>query len=228
MTEYSYEFNVSDYFLKDFKEELWVDQQIVREAWCTELAEATHIINDLLLAFPDITLDYIKSNKSNMIGYASNYRPPYSNGCISWYTWEYPTTQDQLDYNVYLPDGCSLCSWFGKKYDLTTKQVWLKYVFKGKSMPCPSLPKYLVTSSKPFYAMISDASGNVLPEVDVYFYSHFDDVEQYCKDNSLVFPAPSKLNKGRRLWAFVYDYETLNISKVKAYDIFNPRKRIPG
>ena len=224
MTELSYEHYVSDMFLKDFKEELWADQQLVREAWCTELDEAQPIINDLLEAFPYLTREYLCSTKSNMIGYATNYRPPYTNGCISWYTWDYPSTQDRLDYNIFLPDGCKLHRWFGKKYDMETKKVWLKYVFKSLTMRCPPLPP---SKLQPFYAMISDQEGNVLPCVDVYFNSTHEDMKQYCSDMGLTYPAPPQLEnqKSKRLWAVVYNYETLEISKVKAYDASNIKKR---
>lgn len=221
MTELSYEFYVSDLFLKDFKEELWVDQQMVREAWCTELPEAIPIMEDLIEAFPEVTLEYLTSTKSNMIGYANNYRPPYSNGCISWYAWEYPSAEDHAEYNIWLPEGCKLNRWFGKKYDMVTKKIWLKYVFAGP-IDCPELPK----SKPPFYAMISDQNGNVLPLVDVYFNSTHADVKQYCLDHDLVYPVPPHCElEERRLWAFVYDLESLKISKVKGYDIFNFKKR---
>lgn len=222
--ELSYDFIVSDYFLKDFKEELWVDQEIVRTAWCTELPEAEPIMDAVLEAFPNITKEYLMSNKSNMIGYAANYRPPYSNGCVSWYAWEYPSEEDHEEYNIFLPEGCKLNRWFGKKFDLVTKEVWLKYVFAGKDMRRPPLPPCKID---PFYAMISDQSGNVLPHVDVYFNSTHDDVKQYCAENNLTYPAPPQLEEydTRRLWAIVYDYDTLEISKVKAYDIFNFKKR---
>jgi hypothetical protein len=224
MTQLSYEHYIPEVFLKDFKEELWVDQQMVREAWCIELDQAQPIIDNLVEAFPDLTREYLCSMRSNMIGYAANYRPPYSNGCVSWYTWDYPTEQDHLDYNIFLPDGCKLHRWFGKKYDMETKEVWLKYVFKSSTMRCPPLPP---CKAQPFYAMISDQEGNVLPYVDVYFNSTHEDMKQYCDDMGLTYPAPPELEDydSRRLWAVVYDYETLEITKVKAYDIFNFKKR---
>jgi hypothetical protein len=226
MTELNYEFIVTELFLKDFKEELWVDQEMVRTAWCTELPEADPIIDDLIDNFPTITRDYIKSNKSNMIGYATNYRPPYTNGCISWYNWEYPSEQDHIDYNIVVPDGCKLLRWYGKKYDLVTKRVWLKYVFKGTAMRCPPLPPHRMASDRPFYAMIADDEGNVLPAVDVYFNSTHDDVKRYCREHGYTYPAPPELEKQeRRLWSAVYDYDSLEVSKVKAYDIFNFKKR---
>lgn len=223
MRELSYDFYVSDYFLKDFKEELWVGTELVREAWCTELPEAQPIIDDLLNAFPDITLEYIKSNKSNMIGYATNYRPPYSNGCISWYGWEYPSDEDHVEYNIWLPDGCKLNRWFGKKFDMTTKEIWLKYVFAGKDMRRPPLPK---VSREPFYAMISNQAGNIFPQVDIYLHSSHADMRKHCEEHGLLYPDVPHLElEEKRLWGFVYDYETLEVSKVKAYDIFNYKKR---
>jgi hypothetical protein len=223
MRELSYDFIVSNLFLKDFKEELWVGTELVREAWCTELPEAEPIIDDLISAFPDITIEYLKSNKSNMIGYAANYRPPYSNGCVSWYAWEYPSVEDHAEYNIWLPDGCKLNRWFGKKFDMVTKEVWLKYVFSSKTMRKPPIPKCKI---EPFYAMISDQNGNVLPQVDVYFNSTHADVRQHCEEYGLLYPDVPHLElEERRLWAFVYDYDTLEISKVKAYDIFNFKKR---
>ena len=223
MSQLSYDFFVSDVFLKDFKEELWVGTELVREAWCTELPEAEPIIDDLLNAFPDITLEYIKSNKSNMIGYATNYRPPYSNGCISWYGWEYPSDEDHAEYNIWLPDGCKLNRWFGKKFDMTTKEIWLKYVFAGKDMRRPPLPK---VSREPFYAMISDQAGNIFPQVDIYLHSSHADMRKHCEEHGLLYPDVPHLElEEKRLWGFVYDYETLEVSKVKAYDIFNYKKR---
>lgn len=223
MSQLSYDFFVSDVFLKDFKEELWVGTELVREAWCTELPEAQPIIDDLLNAFPDITLEYIKSNKSNMIGYATNYRPPYSNGCISWYGWEYPSDEDHAEYNIWLPDGCKLNRWFGKKFDMTTKEIWLKYVFAGKDMRRPPLPK---VSREPFYAMISDQAGNIFPQVDIYLHSSHADMRKHCEEHGLLYPDVPHLElEEKRLWGFVYDYETLEVSKVKAYDIFNYKKR---
>lgn len=223
MRELSYEFFVTDVFLKDFKEELWVGTELVREAWCTELPEAEPIIDDLLNAFPDITLEYIKSNKSNMIGYATNYRPPYSNGCISWYGWEYPSDEDHAEYNIWLPDGCKLNRWFGKKFDMATKEIWLKYVFAGKDMRRPPLPK---VSREPFYAMISDQAGNIFPQVDIYLHSSHVDMRKHCEEHGLLYPDVPHLElEEKRLWGFVYDYETLEVSKVKAYDIFNYKKR---
>jgi hypothetical protein len=92
------------------------------------------------------------------------------------------------------------------------------------NMRCPPLPP---SKLQPFYAMISDQEGNVLPCVDVYFNSTHEDMKQYCSDMGLTYPAPSQLEdqKSRRLWAVVYNYETLEISKVKAYDASNIKKR---
>jgi hypothetical protein len=74
--------------------------------------------------------------------------------------------------------------------------------------------------------MISDQNGNVLPQVDVYFNSTHADMKKHCEEHDLLYPDVPHLElEERRLWAFVYDYETLEISKVKAYDIFNFKKR---
>lgn len=222
--ELSYDFVVTDLFLMNFKEELWVDEELVRTAWCIDQPEAEPIMDEVIAAFPNITKEYLMCTRSNMIGYASNYRPPYSNGCVSWYAWEYPSQEDHNTYNIFLPEGCKLNRWFGKKFDLVTKQVWLKYVFAGSTMRRPELPPCKI---EPFYAMISDEAGNVLSEVDVYFNSTHDEVKQYCKEKGLRYPAPPQLEEydTRRLWSIVYDYDTLEISKVKAYDIFNIKKR---
>lgn len=223
MRELSYDFYVSDLFLKDFKEEVWVGTELVREAWCTELPEAAPIIQDVVTAFPEITTDYLKSNKSNIIGYATNYRPPYSNGCVSWYSWEYPSAEDLQEYSIQLPEDGRLNRWFGKKFDLVSNKIWLKYVFSSSSMRRPSVPKSRIA---PFYARIADQDGNVLPEVDVYFNASSTDVRQICEDNGLLYPQVPHLESNiRRLWSFVYDYDTLEISKVKSYDIFNYKKR---
>lgn len=222
MTELSYTTVVPDMFLKNFKEELWVDGEIVREAWCTEMDEAQPIIQDLLNNFPDYTIEQIKSGKSNMIGYANNYRPPYNNGCISWYEWEYPSASDIEKYKVVLPENCYFYRWYGKKFDLVTKQVWLKYVFRG-NFPKPEMT---VDSKQEFYALIADEDGNVLPHVDIYFISDYNEVKKYCTEKGLVYPAPPPEEEVKtRLWSFVYDINTLEISKVKGYRIFDVNKR---
>ena len=222
MTELSYAHTVPDMFLKNFKEELWVAGEIVREAWCTELPEAEPIIQDLLNNFPDYTVEQIKSIKSNMIGYANNYRPPYNNGCISWYEWEFPSQADIEKYKIVLPEQCYMYRWYGKKFDLVTKQVWLKYVFRGNFQK-PELPTGFEND---FFALIADETGNVLPQVDIYFDCDYNEVKKYCTEKGLVYPAPPPEEEVKtRLWSFVYDINTLEISKVKGYRIFNVNTR---
>jgi len=226
MTELSYAHVVSPEFLKNFKEELWVDGEMVREAWCTELEQARPIIQDVVDNFPGYTFETLNSTKSNMIGYANNYRPPYNNGCISWYEWEYPTNQDLIQYNVTMHPGCTLYRWYGKKFDTTTKQVWLKYVIREVSrgvFPAPALPS---NSTHAFFARIADEQGSTLSDIDVYFNNSWENVKQYCQDNNLVYPAPPGDEEAKtKLWAFVYNINTLQISKVKGYRIFNVDKR---
>lgn len=220
--ELSYVAPVPSKFLKDFKEELWAGGEMVREAWCTELPEAEPIINDVCTAFPEYTPEKLRETKSNMIGYATNYRPPYSKGCISWYTWKFPSDEQIAQYGISLLPGTRFYQWYGMKFDPINKVSWLKYVFNATAtgtVPCPPLPN---NSRLPFYAMIADEDKKTLPLVDVYFNAAYEDVKVYCEEHGLIYPAPPPEEEVlTKLWAFVYDINTLEISKVKGYRIFN-------
>lgn len=214
-------FVVPSKFLKDFKEELWAGGEIVREAWCTELPEAQPIIQELITAFPEYSEDKIRETKSNMIGYASNYRPPYNDGCISWYTWKLPTAAQISKFNIKLLSNTKLHHWYGMKFDTINHKMWLKYVFFDivtGATPVPEMP----THTNSFFAMIADEAGVTLPLVDIYFNATPEDVKAYCVEHGLSYPAPPPEEEPlTKLWAFVYDINTLEISKVKGYRIFN-------
>lgn len=224
--EISTTYTIHDVYLRDFKEELWVNNKVVREAWWIHSKEAEPLIKQVSEVYSEYNNDKLKEHQSNMIGWASNYRPPYSNGCISWYTWVEPNQSILQKYNVVLPPSCVLKPWYGVKFDLINKSTWLKYVFKG-TFPTPELPALKPTELRGvFHALIVDEAGTVLPEVDVYFTTSYTQVKEYCSKHNLEYPVNDHDEEVRmKLWSLVYDINTLQVMKVKGYRVFRVNDR---
>lgn len=216
--ELSYDPIIPEIFLRNFKEDLWSDGELVRTAWSVGLPEAQPILQDILTKFPDMEEELLVKNQG-AVGVASNYREPYINGCISWYSWDWLTDSDKNQFGVILPEGLTYKPWYGKKFDMTTGQVWLKVVYE-ENIYRPTYPKPNIPSQDYFFAFMYDEEKNLLPDVDVYFHATFDEMRRFCVTNGVTYPDPMPTNdKSYCLFSVVYDRSTLAISKVKAYVI---------
>lgn len=202
-------------FLGTFDENVWCDGQLVRTSYNVAQDTAQPLIQELISEFPHLTEEYLKSNPSNQIGVASNYRLPYTNGCMSWYTWGYLTEEIIDKYNVNVSSDWELKPWHGFKFDFETKHVWLKVVFRDKTslLPTPDIP-----NKNCYYALIYDESGNVDDLIDVYFKADYDDMRQFCLEHDVSYPEPESIEgKTATLFSVVYNKDTLDVDTVKAY-----------
>lgn len=191
------------------KEILFVGQSTIREAYNVNTQPAAELITQLQNALPHIN---VTSLPQNLIGVSDNYREPYNNTAISWYEHKLVTAEILQEYNVTVSNMDDLLPWYGIKYIVETGEKYLKLVYRDYNGSIPELPFGLR-----FFARIYASDGTVHSDIDSYTYTSAEMMQQYCTDNSLVFPAPLEHANDTYLWGVVFNAETLNISVVKAY-----------
>ena len=168
-------------------------------------------------AFPNYA-NFDRTN-ANLVGKYDGYREPYQNASISWYdVGLMPSEELQLSFNTnYL--NSNMLSWYGLKFDLVTKNVFLKVVVKDYTGQKPDLPV-----GDNFYAMTHSEDGTLSNLVDVYVYATPKRIREFCADKGLTYPLSENTHKECDVvwcWGFVFNKNTLEYGPVKAYARYN-------
>ena len=200
------------------RDDVYVDQQIVRQDYSTGLAAAAPLIEQLQENFPNYE-EWLRW-EFNIIGSYIAYREPYTNSGISFYNFgEKPSEALLLRFGTsYLMDN--LKGWYGLKFDLETKDVMLKAVFKNYDGDTPELPQ----NPSNFYAHTHHQDGTLNDLVDYYAYATPKMIRQFCEDKDLAYPLPPTTHTDCDVvwcWGFVFNRHTLEYGPVKAYARYN-------
>lgn len=191
-----------------FKETLWSDKKIYREAISIITKTGSEILKILKDNFPNCEAG---DDPLECIGYTpENVRPPYSNPTISWYAWKRPSDDILIEYGVsdYVPYNV-----YGKKFDLTTGEVMLKVMHNSAEAAPPDLPVGWLNGYGRLYYQNKTKDENV----DYYFAGPQQQMIDFCERNNIQYPAPLDLDVVG--WGIVYNINTLEIVMVKAYHL---------
>lgn len=204
--------NAPDVYNQTFRENVWANGTLYRTAYSVDTTTGESILQNLVENFPDEVID---SDKLNWIGYNSvNVRPPYTNSTISFYIWKNIPDEIRLSYNIMEKD---IMPWYGKKYDLTTKEIMIKVPFNDPYVGPEDLP----LGTYRFYGKIYRQNGTVDNNIDYYVACPTEEIREYCARHGFNFPCPDDALEYVNLWSIVYKSDTLTPIMVKAYDIRN-------
>jgi len=200
------------------RDDVYVDQEIVRQDYTTAQPEGVALVQILQDRFPDY-VNYTRWDY-NFVGSYGGYREPYENNSISFYDFGINASEElQLRFGTsYLISD--LYGWYGLKFDLVTDEVMLKMVFKTYDDPRPEFP----STRNLFFARTHFTDGTSSDWVDAYIYATPKVVKNFCAENNLTYP----LNDNEHLacdviwcWGFVFHKDTQEYGAVKAYSRYN-------
>lgn len=193
---------------KPFKETLWVNNEVYREAISVVTQSGKSILNELKQKFPDCEAG---DNPLECIGHTpAGVRPPYDNPTISWYTWKHPPQNVLDDYKV---SETEFFTWYGKKFDMTTGQEALKITHVG---PAPQ-PVGLPSGARHGYGKIYYKDGSCESVIDYYVECTEGEFRQFTDAHNKTFPLNDPSQHDVLGYGVVYDINTLDILLVKAY-----------
>ena len=202
----------------EIRDDVYVNQERVRQDFSISTTEGTAILQELEQEFLDYA-NYSRSS-SNLVGKYDGYREPYQNPSISWYDFGVkPSASLQLSFNTSYSDS-NLKSWYGLKFDLTTREVLFKAVVLNYEGSKPDLPFGDV-----FYAIThSQNSANTAQWVDAYVHATPKRIREFCITKGLSYPLPPTTHTECDVvwcWGFVFNKDTLEYGPVKAYARYN-------
>jgi len=204
--------------MAQLRDDIYCNGQRVRQDFTVGLSEGSALVTKLQQAFPD-EHDWDRS-ESNLVGEHGSYRLPYENETISWYDYNVKPSNTLLTkYNaVYSSDD--LNTWYGLKFDMTTKKVMLKVVLNKVDFDVPEFPEGFGKVGETFYAVTYSSDGTASDWVDAYVYGSRNIVKKFCADKSLTYPFPDDFDfdgKTPWVWGFVFKKSTKEYGPVKAY-----------
>ena len=200
------------------RDDVYCDKQIVRQDYTTGQPEAQPLIEKLQEVFPD--RDDWTRHPYNVVGEYTAYREPYKNNGISFYNFGVqPSEALLLEFGTsYMMTN--LLDWYGLKFDLETKDVILKVVFREYDGELPELPQ----NPANFFAHTHYEDGTMDDWVDYYAYATPKLIRQFCEDKGLSYPLPPTTHTDCDVvwcWGFVFNRKTLEYGPVKAYARYN-------
>lgn len=200
------------------RDDVYCDKKLVRQDYTEDLTEAKVLIEELQAAFPNY--DILNVQGSAYVGRYTAYREPYDSTGISFYSFgEKPSEALLLNFGTSHLNS-NLQSWYGLKFDLDTKKVLLKVVFRKYDGEVPALPQ----NQANFYATTHDEDGTVNDWVDYYAYATPKFIREFCAEKGLSYPLPPALHTECDVvwcWGFVFNRTTLEYGPVKAYARYN-------
>lgn len=199
-----------------FGHQVHVAGALARYDYNSRTPEGQELLQVLKDEFADDVDSDIEKDMESFIGESEPYRPPYTNRIISWYYFEELPDRLRIKYSVDLSRYNRLESWYGRKYNTTTKEIFLKVVFdKFSSVQAePPLPE-----GGKFYAEIYNPDGSLDNNTDCYVWADAATMEKYCLDNDVIYPAPPLAALAKTtLWGITYNKSTLEIVVVKGYE----------
>ena len=212
---------LSNYKLQQCHDDVYVNQDVVRQDYTLETEEGALILEELKQEFPNYA-NYERS-EYNVVGKYDGYREPYQNSSISFYDFGVlPSESLQLSFNTsYL--ASNLKHWYGLKFDLVSKEVLLKAVIIDYDGNKPALPKEDIRY-KTFYAITHAQDGTVADWIDAYVFATPRRIKDFCAAQGLDYPLFGNTHTECDVvwcWGFVFHKDTLEYGAVKAYARYN-------
>ena len=198
---------------------VYVNREVVRSEYTIGIDEGRAQLDQLKAEFPD----YINYDRSefNVVGSFEPYREPYSNPSISFYDFGVKPSADLLSsFSVTIPPSI-MKTWYGLKFDLTTKEVRLKVVAETVDFTTPELPEGYV-----FFATTHSKNGEVSDWVDAYPVCLPLAMRKFCVSKGLKYPLPQAAEDktyGPLVYGVVFNRVTQVYGVVKAYPDLPPR-----
>jgi len=202
---------------RNIRDDVYVNQEVVRQDYNISAPESVAIIDELKLEFPDYS--NWERAPENLVGRYTGYREPYVNPSISFYDCVAPPSETlQLAFNTSYATS-NLRNWYGLKFDLTTKKVAFKAVINTINTASPELPVGPI-----FYAVTHNQDGTVGSWVDAYVHATPKRIRLFCEAKGLTYPLPPTTHLECDVvfcWGFVFHKDTLEYGPVKAYARYN-------
>lgn len=195
------------------RDDVYVNGEVVRQDYSLDSPESVAIVDELKLEFSE----YVNWERSqeNLVGRYTGYREPYVNPSISFYDYGVqPSEALQLAFNTsYL--SSNLRSWYGLKFDLTTKKVVFKAVVHDIDTATPELP-----NGPRFYAVTHNQDGEDEVWIDAYVHATPKRIRLFCEAKGLQYPLLPTTHLECDVvfcWGFVFNKDTLAYGPVKGY-----------
>lgn len=195
---------------------------LAREDYSVGTTAGQAIVAKLQATWPDEISSYTTYSKNLVAEYTAQ-RPPYTNDSISFYNFEEPSDAIKTTFNASYQQ---YMSWYGLKFDKVTEDVLAKFVIPAEEMERIDPTTYgevsggLPLGSYHFYARIHDKSNNINENIDVYFLSDANIVQDWCTENSYTFPynvSDGSIKPKLMIWGCVYNTTTNTFTHIKAY-----------
>ena len=149
-------------------------------------------------------------------------RVPYINPSISYYMMgEQPS--DALIATYSLPYE-TYKNWYGLKFDTITTEVLIKVVISKEEMLrahpdiCNTIEASIPVYGNHFFGLIYNSDGELDPNIDVYFNTDYNIVQEWVDSMELTMPYTDlTLSPKRIFWGVVYNTTNNNFTHIKAY-----------
>ena len=201
---------------KLIEDDVYVDGSVVRRDYSVGTPEGQALVAELEEAFPNFV--NWESTQYNLVGRFSAYREPYENTSISWYVEDVTPSAELLsDYGIE-EGSLNLISWYGLKFDMSTRDIKLKAVVVDVEGDKPALP----AGYNGYYALTYNQDHSLSEWVDFYVTATAKRMVEFCAENGLDYPAPAvgtdvEDDEFIDCWGVVYNSRTLEYGPVKAY-----------
>jgi hypothetical protein len=209
------------------RDEVTIGDQMYRKDYPIRTPEGIALYNQLIETFPEEENNgEINTSALESIGLnAGGLREPYSNDTISWYGYGVIPQHIREEYNI-LEDENSQQSdgvrtWYGKKYDLVTKEVMIKAAVKNDgSFPVP--PKML-GAAVTFLGKLYTRDG-LDKNIDYYFVNpSYAELNYFCGKYDLrhnVTAEEYNADLSKFCFSVIYNMDELVPKDLKVYRFF--------
>jgi len=209
------------------RDEVTIGDLMYRRDYPIRTPEGVALYNQLIEAFPEeATGGEINISPLESIGLNNGgLREPYTNDTLSWYGYGAIPEHIRSEYNIpedestQQSDGTRV--WYGKKYDLVTKEVMIKAAVKiDGSFPVP--PKML-KAQVTFLGKLYKKNG-LDPNIDFYLINPaYADLNYFCgKYNLRHNVSAEEYNNDLNKFCFsvIYNMDDLVPLELKVYRFF--------
>lgn len=193
------------------RDDVYMGGVLQRHDYSIEHPEGRKIADRLVSLFPN---EPYLEEAGNLLGSYDVLREPYKNDSISLYHFDYPSDSLLAQYGLPSTTDRQYRPWYGRKFDLVTKEVMLKVVLPDNEQIPEEIPRLGVGS---FFAKIYHAGGTSEPMIDCYGFGSSALIRRFCNKHNLQYPLADEFEDKAWIWGAVYNLETKEISHMKGY-----------
>jgi len=193
------------------RDDVYVGGVLQRHDYSIEHPEGGKIADRLVSLFPN---EPYLQQAGNLLGSYDVLREPYKNDSISLYHFDYPSDSLLAQYGLPSNADRQYRPWYGRKFDLVTKEVMLKVVLPDNEQIPAEIPRLGVGS---FFAKIYHSNGTSEPMIDCYGFGSSALIRRFCNKHNLQYPLADEFEDQAWIWGAVYNLATKELSHMKGY-----------